>query len=135
MKLIELSSADLQRAIKLMQEKEQIQSRIAEIDEELNRIEMGKSGHSKGSAKASKQEEAGTRMKLKDAIIQELKNAGTAGLSLKELASKLGATSMQVSIWFGTTGKKIKEIIKLSRGQYGWADASDTAAANPSTPE
>ena len=130
MKLTELSSNDLQKAIKLMQEKEQLLARITEIDEDLNRIETGKSPYSKNSNKASKAEDHGPRMKLKDAIIQELKNAGNEGINLKDLAAKLGATSTQVSIWFGTTGKKMTEIVKLGRGQYAWKASAEAPIVN-----
>jgi AraC-like DNA-binding protein len=69
-------------------------------------------------------------MKLKDAIIQELKSTGNQGINLKDLASKLGATSTQLSIWFGTTGKKMKEIVKLGRGQYAWTASPVTATSD-----
>lgn len=58
------------------------------------------------------------RGQLKDQILSELKNAGDAGITIKDLAAKLNANYKNVYIWFVTTGKKIAEIKKVGPAQY-----------------
>jgi hypothetical protein len=48
-----------------------------------------------------------------------LKAAGKSGATVKELAAKLGKGYDNISVWFHTTGKGIREIKKVEPGRFG----------------
>ena len=58
---------------------------------------------------------------LKDRIVQALKTAGKSGATIKDLAAKLGKSYGNISVWFHTTAKGIKEIKKIEPGKFAWA--------------
>lgn len=58
---------------------------------------------------------------LKDVIVGALKAAGKSGATIKDLASKLGKNYANISVWFHTTGKGMKEIKKVEPGRFAWA--------------
>ena len=58
---------------------------------------------------------------LKEGIIQALQAAGKSGMTVKEVAAKLGKSYGSISVWFHTTGKRIKEIKKVEAGRFAWA--------------
>src|SRR6185503_16177041 len=70
------------------------------------------------SAKATRRS-SGTP--LKEQILGTLKSAGKSGATVKDLAAKLGKSYGNVSVWFHTTGKGIKEIKKVVPGRFAWA--------------
>jgi hypothetical protein len=58
---------------------------------------------------------------LKDRIVGALKVAGKSGATVKDIAKKLGKSYGNISVWFHTTGKGIKEIKKVAPGKFAWA--------------
>jgi len=58
---------------------------------------------------------------LKGRIIQALKTAGQSGVTVKDMAAKLGKSYGNISVWFHTTAKGIKEIKKVEPGRFAWA--------------
>jgi hypothetical protein len=42
-------------------------------------------------------------------------------VAVKDLAAKLGKSYGNVSVWFHTTAKGIKEIKKVEPGRFAWA--------------
>ncbi|MEI6560547.1 MAG: hypothetical protein WCO68_00505 [Verrucomicrobiota bacterium] len=58
------------------------------------------------------------RGELKAQILDALKTAGAAGITIKDLAAKLNANYKNVYIWFVTTGKKIAGIKKVGPARY-----------------
>ena len=61
------------------------------------------------------------RAPLKDRIVQTLKTAGKTGVTVKDLAAKLGKSYGNISVWFHTTAKGIKEIKKVEPGRFACA--------------
>ena len=57
---------------------------------------------------------------LKDRIVQSLKTSGKSGATIKDLAAKLGKSYGNISVWFHTTAKGIKEIKKIEPGRFAW---------------
>ena len=51
-------------------------------------------------------------------IHAELQRAGENGITVKNLASKLGANHKNIYIWFATTGKKNRNIKKVAPATY-----------------
>ncbi len=58
---------------------------------------------------------------LKERIVQTLKTAGKSGVTVKDMAAKLGKSYGNVSVWFHTTAKGMKEIKKVEPGRFAWA--------------
>lgn len=69
------------------------------------------------AAKAAAPEKRGKRGALKEQIIATLKAAGSKGIGVKEISSKLGVKAANVHVWFGTTGKTVG-VEKVSPGVY-----------------
>ncbi len=65
---------------------------------------------------------ASSRGGLKGRIIGALRTAGDNGLTVKDLAGKLGKSYGNISVWFHTTGKGVKEIKKVAPGKFAWTD-------------
>ncbi|SRR6266508_5877532 len=61
------------------------------------------------------------RGQLKDEIIRNLKTAGKSGVAVKDLAAGLGRSYGNISVWFHTTAKGVKEIKKVAPGRFAWA--------------
>jgi hypothetical protein len=58
---------------------------------------------------------------LKGRIIQALKTAGKSGVTVKDMAAKLGKSYGNINVWFHTTAKGIKEVKKVEPGRFAWA--------------
>lgn len=135
MSLATLTSKELSRVQKLIERKEALAEQIAEINRELEVIESGDPELSRPASttaaaprsakrgpavrKPAKQGKA-TRGQLKEKVAAELKSAGGQGMRVKDLASKLGRSYGNITAFFQSTGKKIKEIRKIGRGRYAW---------------
>lgn len=122
MSLSSLSSVQLHRLIELVKERETLHAKLARVERSLESLESGKK--TKGYAVAKNQQKSGRRrrrrVKLKDALLKKLESAGKAGLTVKELANSLKAKPGSVSVWFYTTGKKIKGIKKVGRARFAY---------------
>ena len=57
---------------------------------------------------------------LKDQIVALLQSEGTGGLSIGEVANRIGAKKSSVNFWFYTAGKKVKGLKKVSRGTFAY---------------
>jgi len=60
------------------------------------------------------------RAPLKERIVQTLKTSGKSGVTVKDLAAKLGRSYGNISVWFHTTAKGIKGIKKVEPGKFAW---------------
>ena|SRR5206468_5959185 len=70
---------------------------------------------------AAKTKQPSPRGQLKERIVHTLKAAGKPGVTVKDLASKLGTSYGNISVWFHTTAKGVKEIKKVEPGRFAWA--------------
>jgi len=71
-------------------------------------------------AVAVKTKKPSPRAPVKERIVQTLKAAGKSGTTIKDLAAKLGKNYGNISVWFHTTGKGIKEIKRVGPGRFAW---------------
>lgn len=55
---------------------------------------------------------------LAEQVLGELKKAGSRGVSVRDLANKIGANYRNIYIWFATTGKKNGKIKKVAPAVY-----------------
>jgi len=134
--LTRLSVQQLKRAVA-------IREKVEGLEKELDRI-IGGETVGKGSARRRKALRRGASRRriskavkgrssvqkrmvsprggLKARIIRALRAAGDKGVTVKDLARKLGKSYGNISVWFHTTGKGVKEIEKVSPGKFAWAD-------------
>ncbi|MBV9658985.1 MAG: hypothetical protein JO295_12830 [Verrucomicrobia bacterium] len=135
MDLTNLTSAHFKQIISLLDKKESLQAQISDLDQKIAGL-LGGSGLDgttrRGPRKASRSSQepvatakigrrkggGGKRGALKESIINELKNAGDEGVSIKELADKLNVKSANLHAWFGSTGKKIAGLQKVGPARY-----------------
>ena len=82
-------------------------------------LRKGKRRASKSAAAKAKGRSSG--VPLKERIVGTLKAAGKSGATVKDLAAKLGKSYGNISVWFHTTGKNMKEIKKVEPGRFAWA--------------
>jgi hypothetical protein len=140
MSLATLTSKELSRIQKLIERKEALAQQIVEINSELEAIDSGVSETARPTipavraatapraAKAAAPAVPGrtakrgktVRGQLKERISRELKSAGNQGMKVQDLATRIGTGYANITTFFQSTGKKIKEIKKVGRGQYAW---------------
>ncbi len=73
---------------------------------------------SKSKGLGSKKPKGSKRGELSKNIIGALEAAGDKGLTIKELAEKIGAKYRNVSVWFVTTGKNYPKVKKVGAAHY-----------------
>lgn len=120
MSLSSLSSVQLHRLIQLVKEKESLQAKLAQVERSLAALDGGKVTKEKSAPKKRGPHRGRRRTGLKDGILKSLQAAGKEGVTVKELATSLKAKPASVSVWFYTTGKKIKGIQKVARAKYAY---------------
>jgi hypothetical protein len=120
MALTDLTSTQLEKLVGLIHEKEALQAKITQIDLSLQALEAGEMKVGKPVV-AKRGPKPGRRAApLKDALLAKLQPAGKEGIAVKDLAAKLGVKPTSVSIWFYTTGKKIKGIKRVGRARFAY---------------
>ena len=139
MSLTQLTTKELSRIQKLVEQKESLAQRIEEINRDLEAMEAGSSqsespsvpsngraaGAARGRKAAAPQKTAGKagRGQLKDRISAELKAAGKPGIKVKDLAARLGTNYGNVTAFFVSTAKKIDQIKKVGPARFAWVGA------------
>ena len=63
-------------------------------------------------------------------INQSLELAGPGGISVQELAARIGANYRNVHVWFSSTGKKNPLIEKVGRGKYRLVKRNEAAVGS-----
>ncbi len=120
MALTDLSSSQLQQLIQLIKEKEALQAQLDKVNHSLATLESGRAV-SKGSDVVKRPFRRRRRIRLKDGLLKKLQAAGKEGITIKDLAASLKAKPASVSVWFYTTGKKVKGIKKVGRAKYTYS--------------
>jgi len=120
MSLANLSSASLQRLVELITEKEAIQLKLVKIQNSIEALAAGSPSKKRGVTVRAKKRTARRGGKLKERLLKALEAAGKGGLTVKDLAANLKANLASVSVWFYTTGKKIKGIKKIGPAHYAY---------------
>ena len=169
MNLTQLTSADLQRIARLLEQKEALQAQVEGLNRQLAAYEppgadtvteakpgattiaaprrkpkISVAGRARIAAaqkarwaKVKRSAGAGGAVKpatqpkpvklplqksggLKDSVVALVKATGQRGITVAEVAAKLGAKPRRIFDWFKSTGKGVKEIKKVGRARYGW---------------
>ena len=121
MSLANLSSASLQRLVELITEKEAIQLKLVKIQNSIEALAAGSPSKKSGVTIRTKKRTGRRGGKLKERLLKALEAAGKAGLTVKDLAANLKAKPTSVSVWFYTTGKKIKGIKKVGKARFAYS--------------
>jgi ribosome-binding protein aMBF1 (putative translation factor) len=131
-----LSSAQVGQLIELVKEKESLQGKLERVNQALQHLESGgdipkRRGRKPGSKNVAKAEPTNKAAKrgrpskrgkrLKEPLLEALKSAGSAGISVKDLSAKLKVKPGNIFSWFYTTGKKIKGISKVGEAKYAYS--------------
>ena len=121
MALTDLSSAQVERLVQLIKEKEALQVRLEKVNSALDALDERSASLGNEVSKA-RTRGLGRRRRsgLKEGLLKALGAAGKGGLTVKELAEKLRAKPSSVSVWFYTTGKKIKGIEKVGKAKFAY---------------
>jgi len=131
MVLSNLSSAQLAHLIRLVKEKESLQTKLDRVNAELHSLETGKALPKKRGRKPGRPTGVITKVgkvrrskrgkRLKEPLLKALSAAGASGITVKELAAKLKVKPGNIFSWFYTTGKKIKGISKIGEAKYAYS--------------
>jgi hypothetical protein len=127
-----LTRRDIDRLTQLINERDALNARLAEITKAL-----GGGSNVGGGLVAQKTRKAGKppakvkigkrRGGLKDSILSILKDAPASGVSVETMAGLLKRKPAVLHTWFYTTGKPIKGIQKVGRGIYAWKASAPEA--------
>lgn len=122
MSLSDLSSAQLQHLIELIQEKESLQRQLAKVDTALARLDGGSPAPRKFGKRRARKVKGAKGATLKEKVLDVLAKAGPSGLSVKDLAAKAGVKLGSLSVWIYTTGKKVPGLKKIAPGRYTYSE-------------
>ena len=125
MNLTTLTTSQFKQIISLMKQKEDVEARLAKLNAQLAAFEGGtptksKSAAAKTGRKAGQKTARAPRGALKAEIVNALKAAGKNGLSVGELAKKMGVTGARMFNWFYATGKTVPQIKPAGKARYAW---------------
>jgi AraC-like DNA-binding protein len=118
MNLTSLRSTDFKQIVKLLAQKEALLARLAKINSDLAGYESGPVT----TRVTPKAKEPKNRPKLKARIIRILQAAGKDGITVKDLAGRLGIKARRLYNWFYSTGKRIKQIKHIGKAKYRWGE-------------
>jgi len=149
MPIASLTTANIEALIVLVKKRESLQVELAKIEEQIESAFTGvapkaseapakvRKGRGKAkkvkaaavkvsapvvkAAKPAKAAKKGKRGALKEAVLAELKAAGSKGVSVKDLSDKLGVKNQNLHVWFSTTGKTVKGLKKTGTGTWALA--------------
>jgi hypothetical protein len=126
--LIDISSANLRKMVKLSERKEALMSQIQELDRRMASLQQPTQEESEGQSSRVKNfaHVAGNkrgkrrtqRGALKAKIVGALRAAGQRGLTIRELSEKLRVKPANLYVWFNGTGRKTKGVKKLGPAKY-----------------
>ena len=122
MNLSQLTASELRQLAKLVEAKEALLARAAKIDRQL--AAFG-GGQPKPASKPAPKRPAKKRAKhgqVKNAILNLLKQSGKKGITVKEIAGKLGVGINRIHTWFYNARKSLKQIKKVGPGKYLWQE-------------
>jgi DNA-binding NarL/FixJ family response regulator len=119
MSLAELNSSQLEKLVILLREKEAVIARLKKVEHLLQSFENGAAP----SVPVQKLQRRSRRSSRKKGILRALKAAGSDGLTVRQIAEKIGSSYANVSVWFSSTGRKVAGIKKLAPATYNYISA------------
>ncbi|MGH9352595.1 MAG: hypothetical protein ACRD2G_10600 [Terriglobia bacterium] len=128
-----MTSSDLKTIAALLEKKEELENQIEEINARLKSYQTGepvavsrraKISTPRGSAAQGSAQPSGKagRGELKEKVVSALRSAGKDGLSVKDLADRIGTTYGNIYAFFQSTAKRITTIKKVAPGTFAWVE-------------
>lgn len=132
MKVTDITSKTLSTLLSLTKKKEMLQTKITEIDNQIAALASGdtstiknilRQASARGGRRSKARKATGRRgPKTPRGVLQKeitslLHAAGDIGLTIKEIAEKVGKPKANVNVWFSTTGKKLNIFKRLDGGR------------------
>lgn len=132
MKVTDINSKTLTTLLSLTKKKETLQTKITEIDKQIASLASGdastiknilRQASARGGRRGKAKKTGGRRgPKTPRGVLQKeithlLHAAGDIGLTIKEIAEKVGKPKANVNVWFSTTGKKLNIFKRLEGGR------------------
>ena len=132
MNLSNITSDTLKALVKLTTKKDELIKEVEKIEAQLLGLITGKAPKAtgkrrgrptkKGAKVTKKAPKPGAKRSprggLGKRVLKALEAAGDAGVKVAELAKTLKVKGPNLHIWFATTGKKNKGIMKVGKGHY-----------------
>jgi hypothetical protein len=125
--LSSLSAADLKRLTKLLEKRDALQAQVEALNAEIDSFSASgkatKAPKGKGTpaAKAAPKAKRGKRGKLTESVLAVVKEAGSNGITIKEIADKLGRNTGAIHTWFFNAKKsKRKDVKKIGEAKWQW---------------
>ena len=136
--------------LSLTRKKELLQTKITEIDKQIAALASGdvstikniiRQASSRGGRRLKRKASGRRGPKTPRGVMQKqitelLHAAGDIGMTIKEIAEKIGKPKANINVWFSTTGKKLNLFKRLEGGRVKLSgqEAPANQALAPETP-
>lgn len=132
MKVTDINSKTLSTLLSLTKKKETLQTKITEIDQQIASLASGdtsiiknilRQASARGGRRAKGKRAGGRRGPktprgvMQQQITELLHATGDIGLTIKQIAEKIGKPKANINVWFSTTGKKLNIFKRLEGGR------------------
>ncbi|GAT34407.1 hypothetical protein TSACC_22832 [Terrimicrobium sacchariphilum] len=123
------SSAALRQIVPLAEKREALLKKVDDLDRQIAELSVSARAVA-ATTEAQPIRKASGRRKLAEPVPVEdkkdtsakilglLKVAGSKGLSIREIASKLGMKAQNVHVWFSFKGRKLADLQKIGQAQW-----------------
>ena len=118
MNLSQLTASDLRQLAKLAETKEALLAQVAKINQQLTAFEA----RTPGPAPRRAAQKRAPRGQVKTTIVNLLKQSGKNGITVREIAGKLGVSLNRIHTWFYGYRKSLKQIKNMGPGKYRWQE-------------
>jgi hypothetical protein len=122
MNLSQLTSSQLKQLAKLAEAREALLARVAKIDRQLGAFEGGQAKPASKPAPKRPTKKRAKHGQVKNAILGLLKQSGKKGITVKEIAVKVGLPVQRIHTWLYSARKSLKQIKKIGTGKYSWQE-------------
>ncbi len=124
------TSASMEELVALAKRREDLLEKVKAVEIDITRLfgggaprRTGRKGRPpKAAYTPQKRGRKGNRGQkpgaLKERILDVLEHAGENGITVADIASKLGVPKANVHVWFSTTGKRLGEVRKIEPGRF-----------------
>jgi hypothetical protein len=124
MNLSSLSAADLKRLSQLLEKRDALKAQVDALNDQIDSFASGgktAKGSAVAKAKSVVKGKRGKRGQLTESVLAALREAGASGLTIKDLAAKLGRDTGAIHTWFFNAKKaKRKDVKKIGEAQWQW---------------
>lgn len=142
MKVSDINSKTLTTLLSLTKKKETLQTKISEIDKQIATLASGdvstikniiRQASARGGRRSKKRPGGRRGPKTPRGVMQKqitdlLHAAGDFGMTIKDIAEKIGKPKANINVWFSTTGKKLNLFHRLEGGRVKLSGAPASAA-------